>query len=71
MKKLKMQVAVIKCRRCGSLIHTPEFSLFNAQKQFIKYYDICKKCITPDEIREIDKAIKERAEHAKPRDCQN
>jgi len=52
-----MTVAVIRCRRCGRKMSTAPGSILGCTNEFDKYHDICKSCIRPEEMAEINKAM--------------
>jgi len=55
--KIQMTVAVIHCRRCRRKMSTAQGSIMGCDKEFQKLYDICKHCIRPEEMAEINKAM--------------
>ena len=46
------------CKRCGARIFTGSRSLFGMDKLKTKYGEICTKCVTPEEKKEIDDAFR-------------
>lgn len=49
----KISIVTTKCKRCGKSLSTTSRSLLGLDAEKIAFGDVCKDCVTPEEMQSI------------------
>ena len=59
---MKIKLEIVNCKRCGKKITTAKKSFYGLNNLKRKYGMICINCVTEEEKKEIENAIKKELE---------